>query len=617
MSAMGSSASVAPQTGRRVGQPTDVRGLAVCAALVVLCLVVYLPGLSNGFVWDDEQYLTLNPVVKGGLSPASVRWALSTFHAGNWHPLTWLSHLLDVTLFGMNPAGHHLTSLLLHCANAVLMFLVFQRLSGALWGSALVAALFAVHPLHVESVAWAAERKDVLSTFFWLLSLRVWVGWLQSPRPARYWAAIALFALALCAKQMPVTFPLLLLLLDWWPLGRLAPGRSSKVVREKVPLLALSAAGSAVAFLAQSRFGAVGNAPFAARLANAFTSYFAYIGKAVWPSRLALLYPFPADPPLRPSVVLACGVLTVATVLALRWRRRLPALVVGWLWFLCALVPVIGLIQIGNQALADRYTYVPLTGLFVIAVWGIDALTAGLSRRAPWLAAAAVAVVCALTVTSQAQVRTWHDPLTAFENAVNVTADNPVAEYNLGVNHHERGEDQLAEEHFRRAIAIRDGAEAHNNLGLIFQSQGKRTEAMREFAAAIRADIRLPDAYFNLGRLLADTGDLLFAKVNLEHALQLRPAYPEAHAKLGELLASLGMTAAALPHFQEAVSLSPQTALYRNDLGAALATLGDVDAAVGSFREALRLDSGLRIARKNLDKALSRPDSGVLGSAGR
>ena len=617
MRAMGSSASVASQAGRRGVLQIELRAIAVCIALVALCLAVYFPGLSNGFVWDDEQYLSLNPAVSGGLSPASVRWALTSFHAGNWHPLTWLSHLLDVTLFGLNPAAQHLTNLLLHCANAVLTFLVFRRLTGALWGSAVVAALFAVHPLHVESVAWAAERKDVLSTFFWLLALRAWLGWLRSPRPTRYWIATALFALSLCAKQMPVTFPLLLLLLDWWPLGRLAPGRRLKVVSEKLPLLALSAAGSAVAFLAQSRFGSVGNAPFAARLANVFTSYCAYIGKTVWPSRLALIYPFPEDPPLRLSVVLACVALAATTVLALRWRRRFPALAVGWLWFLCALVPVIGLIQVGNQALADRYTYVPLTGLFLAAVWGINILTAGLSRRTPLLAAVAVVVLCALVLTSRAQVRTWRDPRAAFENAVNVTADNSVAEYNLGVYHHNHGDDRLAEEHFRKAIAIRNDAEAHRNLALILEPQGKRTEAMREFAAAARADDRFPEVYYNLGRLLADAGQLPFAKVNLEHALQLQPAYPEAHARLGELLAGLGMTEAALTHFREAVCLSPQIALYHSDLGAALATLGEVDAAVSSFREALRLDPGFRVARKNLDTALSRPAPGVVGSAGR
>ncbi|MHB8834566.1 MAG: tetratricopeptide repeat protein [Candidatus Methylomirabilia bacterium] len=588
------------------------------ALLVVLCLVIFVPGLPNEFVWDDEQYLTRNPAVAGGLTEQNLQWALTTFHAGNWHPLTWLSHQVDVEVFGMNPAGHHLTSLLLHCANAILFFLAFRRMTGSFWGSALVAALFAVHPLHVESVAWAAERKDVLSTLPWLLALIAWIGWCRKPRPGKYVAVVSLYALSLSAKQMPVTFPFLLLLLDWWPLGRFVPGRRLRTIVEKLPLLALAAAACAVAYIAQSGFGAVGGAPLEARLANAVISYCSYIGKALWPTHLALLYPFPLEPPALLPTSLAVTALTAASIFVLRARRNRPFLAVGWFWFLGTLVPVIGIVQIGNQALADRYTYVPLTGLFIMAIWGIDSLTVDHGRRTPWIASATIILVALLAVTSGAQVRTWHDPVSAFGNAIRAREKNHIAHYNLGVYYHDHGDDRLAIEHFRAAIAIWPGdAMAHNNLALILESEGKVAEAIGELWAATRADPDLAQSHYNLGRLLADSGERFIAQATLERALKLLPAYPEAHARLGELLARQGLTREALPHFLEAVRLSPETALYRSDLGAALAELGRLEEAVESLQEALRLDPQLRVGRENLDKALVQRASEAAGSVGR
>jgi protein O-mannosyl-transferase len=577
----------------------------VCLVLAILCLAIYLPGLDNEFVWDDELHLTRNPPVSSGLSPQSLRWALTTFHTGNWYPLTWVSHLVDVELFGLKPRGHHLTNLFLHCANAILTFLVLRRLTGALRSSALVAALFAVHPLHVESVAWVAERKDVLSTFLWLLALAAWLGWLRRPRPARYAAAVALFALALGAKAMPVTFPFLLLLLDFWPLGRFSPGRRLALAAEKLPLAAMAAAAAAVAFLAQSAIGAVGTVPFLVRAANAVRSYWMYVGKALWPARLALLYPYPEEAPSLALTVGAVAGLAAATAVALRLRRSSPAVAVGWLWFLGTLVPVIGLVQVGTQALADRYTYVPLTGLFIAAIWGIGGLARSSPRRAPWLAAGAALAVALLASTARFQVGLWRDPPAALNNVLNVAGENLIAHKLLAVYYEEHGNDRLAEEHVHAALAI-SGSDA-GTLGImaaILAKQGRTEEAIGAYHAAILSDPRSAEPYNNLGVLLAGAGREREAEENLGQALNLSPGFAGAHANLGRLLARQGRMEEALPHFSEAVRLSPKTALHHADLGAALATLGRRDEAVSSLREALRLDPGLAIARENLVKAL-------------
>lgn len=610
------SAGFAPKTAP---SPVRRRGreLAAGVALVALCLWIYLPGLANEFVWDDEMYISRNPHVLAGLSPQGLHWAFTTFHTGNWHPVTWISHLTDVQLFGLNPIGHHLASLLFHCTNAVLTFFIFRRLTGRLWTSALVAALFAVHPLHVESVAWAAERKDVLSTTLWLLSLLAWRGWLRRQEPVRYLAVGSFFTLALAAKPMPATLPFLLLLLDWWPLGRFIPGRRWALVVEKLPLFVLAAAAGAVSYLAQSRIGAVGNVPFFVRLANSVISYWAYLGKTLWPSRLTLLYPFPMGSPHFPRVVLALAALAVTTALVILIRQRSPALTVGWFWFLGTLAPVIGLVQIGPQAMADRYTYIPLTGLFMMAVWGIGELVGRRRRSVLWPPVAMILVVV-LTAAARGQVRTWHDPLTAFRRALAVTKDNRLAHFNLGVYHQERGENRLAEEHFRAAIAIWNGyADAHCNLGLVFESGGRTEEAIREYREAIRANPRLAEAYYNLGTLQVDIGQWFPAEINLKKAMTLRPDDHEAPANLGRLLARQGRILEALPLFREAVRLAPQTALNHQDLGVALLALGRRDEAAAALREALRLDPGLEIARKNLAKTSSGSGERVLSGETR
>jgi tetratricopeptide (TPR) repeat protein len=513
----------------------------VCAALAVLCVFIYAPGLGNEFVWDDELHLTRNPVMEAGLSLRNLRWALTTFHAGNWHPLTWVSHLIDVELFGLSPRGHHLTSLLLHCANAVLTFLVLKRMTGLLWGSAVVAALFAAHPLHVESVAWVAERKDVLSTFFWLLALGAWLGWLREPRPARYAAATALFALALGAKAMPVTFPFLLLLLDWWPFGRFVPGRRMALAVEKLPLVALAAASGVITFLAQSTIGAVGDVPFLFRLANAVQSYWKYVGKAFWPARLAMLYPLTAEAPSLVTTALALAGLAAVTFVTLRFRRRRPALAVGWFWFLGTLVPVIGLVQVGTQAMADRYTYVPLTGLFIIAVWGIGGLAHRAPRRSAWFASGATIIVGLLTAAASAQVGLWRDPPTAFSNVLRVSGESWIAHSRLGVYYHEHGDDRLAEEHVRAALAISENdVDNRSNLGKLLARQGRIEEALPQFREALRLSPQTALYHADLGAALAALGRLDEGIFELREALRLDPGLEIARENLNKALSERG-----------------------------------------------------------------------------
>ncbi len=605
------------------GPPSSVPTVIL---LVLLTLAAFLPVLGNGFVWDDELYLLNNPRAAGGLTLAGLGWALTTFHAANWHPLTWVSHFLDVELFGLRPAGHHLVSLLWHAGNVVLLFLLLLRLTGARGRSALVAALFAVHPLHVESVAWVAERKDVLSTFFALAAVAAYLRYLRRPRPAAYLTVFLLFALALAAKPMPVTLPFLLLLLDWWPLGRWhaspaaapaqsqqtdsrrrhPPGRVALLLAEKVPLLALSAASAAVTLRAQASWEAVGSLPLGIRLANAVQAYAGYLGKTVWPRGLAILYPLRSGAPPAWRPLSALLLLSVVTLLVRRTLRRAPALAAGWLWFLVTLVPVIGLVQVGTQAMADRYSYLPLVGVFIMAAWAIDLLPPLLRLHRTAMTAACCLLALSLAGLTFLQSRYWKDTPTVFDHALRVTGDNRVAHYNLGVYRQGRGELRQAAEHYREAIRIKeDYADAHNNLGVILAGEGKTAEAISHYRRAIRADRSFAEAWCNLGVQLFEEGKAAESAAAFREALVLRPSLAEARAGLGNLLAHQGRIVEARDQLQQAVRLRPDSAPYHNALGAAFAELGERTAAVLQFREALRLDPEYAPARENLGASLT------------
>jgi protein O-mannosyl-transferase len=590
-------------------------------ALVALTLFVYAPVRHHDFVSiDDPVYVTENPVVSRGVTLDGLVWAFTTGHASNWHPLTWLSHMLDVHLFGKSPGAHHGTSLVLHLLDTLLLYALLQRMTGRPGPSALVAALFAAHPLHVESVAWVAERKDVLSTLFWILTTWAYVRCCGAaatgrPRTAAYLLVVLFFVLGLMAKPMLVTLPLTLLLLDVWPLGRAEWPRFNAaswrawrpLVLEKTPLLALAAASSAVTFLVQRSGGAVSalsTVPLDRRLENALLSYGTYAARAVWPAGLSPFYPYPAS--IQPVEVAASAALLIAvSALAVWCARTRPYLLVGWLWYLITLLPVIGVVQIGRQALADRYTYVPLVGLFIAAAWGGAGLLPAWRPRRIVLPAAAVLGVAAFAIVARAQVLVWADSTTLWRHALALDARNYYAHHALGCLSSDAGRTDEAVRSFEETVRLApDYPEGHYNLGLMRARLGRNDEAMRSYRAALRLDPTLADAHSSLAAALA--AERRFAEAIAEHreAIRLKPGTAKYHHGLARTLLAAGDADRAVREFQEAIRLQPEFAAARSDLGKALAGQGRLEEAVASYREALAIDPRLVDAHNNLGVAL-------------
>jgi tetratricopeptide (TPR) repeat protein len=598
----------------------------VSAALVAAGAYVYAPVRHHEFVnFDDAQYVRDNAAVTRGLSGRALSWALTTGHAGNWHPLTWLSHMLDVELYGLDPGPHHLTSAVLHVVNTLLLFGLLLRMTGALFRSAFVAALFELHPLHVESVAWIAERKDVLSGLFFFLTLWAYLAYVRRPRGSRYALVLALFALGLIAKPMLVTLPFVLLLLDVWPLDRTAqPAARRRLIVEKLPLVGLAIASSVVTVLVQARAGAIKGLdllPFSRRLATAVLAYVTYAAKTVWPSHLAAIYPYPAPAPSG-QVLAALAGLAAITVLVLRSWPRHPYLPVGWFWYLGTLVPVLGLVQVGSQPWADRYTYIPAIGLFIVMAWGTVDLLARWPHRHLLLAAAAAIVLAGCAITARKQVGYWRNSIALWEHALEVTAGNHRAESNLAhaLARQRRLDEAVA--HYVAALRIKpDFAEAHNNLGLVLADQGKVGEAMSHYLEAVRV---LPDyleAHNNLGVALMGEDRNMEAIRHFSEAVRIDPTVAVSHNNLGVAYAHEGRLDAAAREFVEALRLEPgyaeaQTnlAVAHNGLGAALGDQGKVEEAIDHYVQALRLRPDLADAHANLARALAgkgRPDEAI------
>lgn len=634
-------------------QPEGGRVLLVAAALSLLVTLTFSCALRNGFVFDDEGYVLGNQHVETGLTAANLHWAFQAFHAGNWHPLTWISHQMDAQLWGLSPAGHHLTSILLHAANTVLLLVLLRRLTGWERRSLVAAALFGLHPLRVESVAWVAERKDVLSLFFFLLTCCAWRWHLARPSQRRYGLTLLLFAFALMAKSVVVTLPLLLLLLDWWPLGRWN-GRhrrgwslvgSAGLFAEKAPFLALSVAAGILAIFAQRSEGALVGLqryPLETRFANAGVSCVSYLSKTIWPFGLSAFYPHPSG--LSVGLWLGSIVsLAVLTVLALTQARRRPWLATGWLWYLIALVPVIGIVQVGAQAMADRYTYLPSIGLVVAAVWAA-AETKVRGRGLGWLSGTVVAGLLSIYCsTTWIQCGYWRNDFTLFSHASALDPGNwlahnnvgrqlllqkrwPDAEerfresikhnpnyatafYNLGVAAREQGRAVEAEASFREAVRLKPiFLQARMDLGKLLRSLGRPTEAQREFEEAIRLAPGNPDAHLDLGVALYFQGKPDLALLSFEKAYRINPDVPEVLSNIGRSLSDQGRNQEALPFLQRALEVKPGFAVAHYNLGTVFERLGRFHEAEEEYRRALALTPGFRPAQEALNGLLGRVD---------
>jgi tetratricopeptide (TPR) repeat protein len=592
----------------------------ILVAMAVLTLGIYAQVIGHQFItFDDDSYIKENPMVNRGVTLAGLAWAFTTFYKANWHPLTWIAHMIDSQLFGLNAGGHLLVNALIHVANALLVFWFLLRATHARWPSALVAALFALHPLHVESVAWAAERKDTLSTLFGLLSLIAYVRYAEAPSISRYaWTAIML-ALGLLAKPMLVTWPFVMLLLDYWPLRRLSQSTSRKnflvsiapLLREKLPLFALVTASAVVTSVAQSHGGAVRtftDFPIALRLPNALVSYAKYLLLTFWPHDLAVCYPFAPTGMPTWQIIGAAFLLIGITAFCLFQRKIRPYLIIGWLWFLGTLVPVIGLVQVGWQTMADRYFYIPSIGFFIALVFGL-ADTAKTRHVAPSLSAAiAGGVLLVLATLTNAQIHLWSDSFTLFNHAVAVTPLNLPIEQSLGLAMGKSGRYDEAAAHFEKVLQIHpDFYDGLLNMGIMRFKQGRLLEAIEYCQAAIRSQPDAPKAHVQLAHALWKQNRDEAALEEMRRALQLAPKDADIRADFGLALERVGRIPEAIEQLHEALRLNPNNAEAHNNLGLALLASSNARESIPEFEAALRLKPELKVAADNLRRAQAQP----------
>jgi protein O-mannosyl-transferase len=578
--------------------------------LAATTLIIFWPVTRCDFLnYDDPDYFTANPRVLSGLTPANFIWAFTTGHAGNWHPLTWLSLMLDAELFGKNPFGPHFTNLFFHAANATLLFLLLQKLTAAPWRSAFIAALFALHPLHVESVAWISERKDVLSTFFVLLSLWAYVAHTQKFKPSdmkwkttfvsrNYWLSLFLFTLALMSKPMVVTLPFVMLLLDWWPLQRISnPGFQIVSLRrlfmEKIPFFVLSSISCAVTFAVQQKGGAVAaltKFSISQRIENTFVAYARYLGKMFWPVNLANPYPLPGHWELSLaiySVALIAGLSAIAVLFA----RRFPFAFTGWFWFVGTLVPVIGLVQVGDAAMADRYTYFPLIGIFIVLVWSANFLFENLNVPKSLVIFCAAIILAACAFRTRDQLNYWQNSGTLFRHTLAVTENNYIAENNLGTWLSTRGKVPEAMDFFRQSLRIKaENPDAFFNLGNAFAKLGNWDEAINDYQQALQITPDQADILNNLGFALAMKKQFSDAIACFEAALKLNPGSADTHNNLATVYFMEQKFSEAAQHYREAIRLAPDNAQIYANLGDVLVRQRQLAEAVQNYQTALRLN---------------------------
>jgi tetratricopeptide (TPR) repeat protein len=655
--------------------PTEYRSSAhgsrvvTCLALLLLAVIVWIAfgrALSNDFVgYDDQSYVVLNPWVTNGLTLGGIQWAFTHVHATNWHPLTTISHMLDCQLYGLQPWGHHLTNILLQAAAAILLFLSLRELTGNLWPSVFVAAVFAVHPLRVESVAWVSERKDVLSGVFFMLTLWAYALYARGNGPSslRYITVVVFFALGLMCKPTLVTAPFVLLLLDYWPLGRsqLSSPLGGKITRstwpwlvfEKLPLFALSAASCVATLLAQKQALDASLKPsFVERVGNALVSYAMYVGQMIWPARLAVLYPYPEGALNVPHVILALQLLLMISVAFFLWRKKYPFLLVGWLWYLGMLVPMIGIVQVGSQVRADRYTYLPQIGLYLLFAWGATELFHQWRRSRVILAGAGLFIITALTTRSYFQTSYWQDTETLWKHAIASTSNNYIAHANLAqvLSQSGRLDEAIAEcqkalkinpdfapahnnlgdallrneqsghdargkaaaideaiEHFRRALQIKPGfAQAHSNLAKALWQKGQMDDAIAQFQKTLEIQPNDADTEFSLGKAFLQKREVNEAIAHYQKAVEISPDYPEARFSLGNAFVAEGKYSEAIANYEAAVRIRPDYLEAHHNMGCLLATIGKSDEALEQFNEALRLNGNYARTHFALGSLLAR-----------
>jgi tetratricopeptide (TPR) repeat protein len=602
--------------------------LFLCAGLVIITLAVYWPVRNHEFIsFDDDEYVTDNTVVQSGLSRQNVKWAFTTVRSSYWHPLTWLSLMLDCQIFGVKPGPMHLVNVVFHVANTLLLFIIFNRMTKRLWPSAFIAALFALHPLHVESVAWVAERKDVLSTFFLFLTMLAYIRYTERSSAGRYILALVLFALGLMAKPMLVTLPFVLLLLDYWPLNRFLNSQFSilNLAFEKLPFLILAAVLCVITYIAQQKVGAMAIIPFDERIANAIYSYLAYISKLFVPSHLAVLYPYPGGYIRLTEVIIFALILILITVFLLYYGRQYKYLTFGWLWYLGTLVPVIGIVQVGAQAMADRYTYVPLIGLFVIIAFAVADLMPKIPFGKIAVPALATASLIACIIIASIQLKYWQNSISLFEHTLALTENNYNILNNYGNVLIKLGRPQEAIPYLTSAVKfLPDAPDFRNNLGAALKGVGRLNEAIEQYTIALKLDpnyalahrnlamafalkgeydaaieqykiylgpnANVADLYQDLARLLAEEGRTGDAAGQLQKALAVKPDSVEILAGLGYTLAQSGKPAQAVEYYYKALQLDPNNIIAHGRLALALGAIGKIDDAIVQCRIVLAAD---------------------------
>lgn len=605
----------------------------IYAGLVIATIIAYEPLRHNDFVsFDDEAYVTKNAHVRGGITANAILWAFTNPHANTWHPLTSISHMLDCQIFALNPVGHHFTNLLLHTVNVLLLFWILKKASGSVWQSAFVAALFAVHPLNVESVAWVAERKNVLSGLFWMVTIAAYISYAKHPSIGGWLVVLLSYALAILTKPMVVTLPFVLLLLDYWPLNRFQyDGKNDgqhllkhnlsasptfqkasvgRLILEKTPLLLLAAVLSVITFLCQKNTQAMEilkKLPFQQRLANAFLSYIGYISKIAYPTRLAVLYPHPELGLSNWRPIGAILILISASVGLLYLLRRQRYLTVGWLWYLGTLVPVIGLVQVGPQGMADRYTYLSTIGIFIAVSWGVAELVSKWCHRRIALGIAGALALIALSLCTRTQLRHWRNSIVLYEHAIAVTSNNFIIHYNLGTELVKQERLDEAIQHFHRAIQLYPSfSEANYSLGLAQFKKRNFDLAAQEFKNTIELYPDYTEAIYGLGLVFEEQGRLNEAVKQWEEVLQKKPDFADAHYKIAVVMTQQGNFDAAIEHFKEAIQIEPGHANVHNNFGVALYKGGRLDEAIEAFKRAVSLEPTYAEAHSNLAEALYR-----------